>query len=313
MTYHLNPNTGFSLVAALIVLFVFYIFYIVITKDYWLSKLVSGADGKASSSKLQWTLWTIVVLYVFVTILFARIINGLWTPFDAVPQNVLLSMGLSATTMAAAKAITTDYVADGSVTKSDKKATKSDEQAGMQARRHPPGKKESFLDDLLKEGGNPDLSKVQMMAWTLIAVMMYLLTVIHIVQTNSVESTDVLNMPDIPPALMVLMGLGQGAYIGKKLVTKDTPRLSGLNPGSGKVGSKITLTGESFGDKQNGSLITVSGSPINAQVESWTDTKIEFKLPATKPNGNAWTGLVNIGLIINGRAGANEIPYSIET
>ncbi|VVB70602.1 Uncharacterised protein [uncultured archaeon] len=121
-------------------------------------------------------------------------------------------------------------------------------------------------------------------------------------------------MPDIPQALMVLMGLGQGAYIGKKLVTKDTPRLSGLIPGSGKVGSKIALTGESFGDKQNGSLITISGSPINAQIESggWTDSKIEFKLPATKPNGDPWAGMVNVGLIVNGRSSANEIPYSIE-
>ncbi|VVB70361.1 Uncharacterised protein [uncultured archaeon] len=189
MIYNLSPNTGLSLVLGLISMIVFYLIYRFVTGDSWLSKLVSGADGRASSSKLQWTLWTIIVLYAFITILFARIINGLWTPFDSLPQNVLLSMGISITTMVAAKAITVDYVAEGSVAKSEKQVRVN----GVTS----PGNKASFFDDLLKEGGNPDLSKVQMMAWTLIAAMMYLFTVIHIVQAKSVESTDPLITSDV--------------------------------------------------------------------------------------------------------------------
>lgn len=293
----LDPATQWSLVIGLVAIFVIWLIYGKIAQDYWLKKLVEGADRRASSSKLQWTLWTIVILFTFITIYIARGMNGVWDPVQEIPQNALIAMGFSITTMAAAKAITTEGVASGQITK-------------------PPKTNGSFLGDIIKdESGHPDLSKVQMMSWTLIAIVTYILYLVNIVSTETGVIEEVLKFPDIPAALMVLMGLGQGAYIGKKLVTKDTPRITGLSPGTGKGGTKIELTGESFGVRQDGSLITIDGSPITVAINpsDWTDSKIAFTMPNTPPIGNSWVNSkIRLGLIINGHE-SNDVPFTINT
>ena len=160
-------------------------------KNPW--KLVEGADGRPSTSKLQWFLWTVVVIFSYTAISWALEFKEI----TDIPQNVLIAMGLSVTTMAAAKSITVSYI-------ENKKIIKSADN------------KSSFVQD---DEGWPDLSKVQMLAWTFIAIGFYLFDTIQIIQNpNSTR------LPDISPALMLLMGLGQGAYLGKKLTT-STPIL----------------------------------------------------------------------------------------
>src|SRR5438105_11966794 len=97
-------------------------------------------------------------------------------------------------------------------------------------------------------------------------------------------------LPDIDGALMVLMGLGQGAYLGKKL-TVMTPiaRLRALAPANGKPGDPITIYGASFGATQNGSLITLDGTPLADAPQTWQDTQIRFTIPNRHPNGIDWT------------------------
>jgi hypothetical protein len=293
----LSSFTPWSLVIGLITIAILWIIYGKIAEDYRLKKLVVGADGRASSSKLQWTLWTIVVLFTFMTVYIARGINGHWNPIQEIPQNALIAMGFSITTMAAAKAITTENVASGQLTKAPKTSG-------------------SFLGDIIKDdSGFPDLSKVQMMSWTFIAIITYILYLGTMVFTKTGEIEKVLIFPDIPSALMVLMGLGQGAYIGKKLVTKDTPRIAGLSRGSGKAGTEIKITGESFGNAQSGSLITIDGNPITVLITeaNWKDSQITFTLPDTQPTGAPWNaGMIRISLIVNGRA-SNDVPFTINT
>lgn len=60
-----------------------------------------------------------MVLYSFVTISVFRILNGHWEPVKDLPQNVLIAMGLSTTTMVAAKHITTGYAGNGLVDKAE--------------------------------------------------------------------------------------------------------------------------------------------------------------------------------------------------
>lgn len=299
-----------SLIAGLFVLGVFYLVYGIFVDDWGLQRLVGGADKRASSSKLQWTIWTVVVLYSFITIYSFRILNGHWEPIQDIPQNVLIAMGLSTTTMVAAKAITTGYVANGLVDKDQGKTTVRND-SGVFSK--------GFWSNIFNDDGgtNPDLSKVQMMAWTFVAVGVYLLNVLNIVY-NTIDVNqfgNVVVLPDISASLMVLMGLGEGAYIGKKLVTKDTPRITGLSPGSGKIADQLTLTGMAFGSRE-GNLITVDGTPINAEIANadWKDTEIKFKLPQKKPNGKDWEPgkSVTIGLIINGRTSENNMPFTIE-
>jgi hypothetical protein len=172
---------------------------------------------------------------------------------------------------------------------------------------------------LKDDDGAPDLSKIQMLAWTLIAIGVYLYAVFHVVPAilglkPPLPAADkVPGLPNIDAALMVLMGLGQGAYLGKKLVTTDTPRLLGLNPSSGPVGTVVTVSGTAFGEGQDGNSVTIDGAPNIGRASEWHDSQIKFDIPATHPSGTPVLKgqKLDIGLIINGQEGANRLPFTV--
>jgi hypothetical protein len=262
------------------------------TWNIW--KLVTGTDGRASTSKLQWFLWTVVVVFAYVAIWTAGALDGNLVPITEIPQNLLIAMGLSVTTMAAAKGITVSYVNSGRVIK-----TSAD----------PGEKKDTGLGPVVSSDERvPDLSKIQMMIWTLVAIVIYLFPVVD--QIGSGHA-----LPDIDPTLMVLMGLGQGAYLGKKLVTTITPRLTGLSPVEGNPGTQITIIGMAFGAEQAGSLVTMDRNPFQPQGLQWADTQIQFTLPEKPPSGQAWKPgqRVIFGVIVGGQESVNTLPFTVTT
>ncbi len=273
------------------VLLVLWLVYAVLAHTWNPWKLIEGADGAPSTSKLQWFLWTITALFSYTVVYAARISLGVIAPITDIPSSLLIAMGFSVTTMAAAKGITASYVTSGRLVKAP-------------AKQPPKGPGAIFTDD----DGDPDLSKVQMMAWTFIGIGVYVIRV-----GQQVSSPDVPELPDIDAALMVLMGLGQGAYLGKKLTTTTTARLTGLTPAGGPAGANVMLSGLSFGDAQNGSFITIDGAPDHTgPAKAWRDTQIEFKFPATRPDGSSWTpGQHLIGLIVGGKESANQLPFTV--
>jgi len=160
-------------------------------------KLFEGADGRPSTSKFQFWLWTIVVIFAYSTIYAMKVSTGHFEAITDIPNNVLIAMGMSIASATAAKSITASYVSSGRLTKT---AVPSGT-VGIGA---------LFQDDT----AFPDLSKVQIIAWTLIAIATYLVAVV-----SKVHSSDFSKFPDIDTSLMVLMGLGHGAYLGKKLTS----------------------------------------------------------------------------------------------
>ncbi|HUI89997.1 MAG TPA: IPT/TIG domain-containing protein [Anaerolineales bacterium] len=272
-----------------ITLIVLWLFYWMLAGTPNPVKLIEGADGRLSSSKLQWFMWTVVVFFAYTAVYTARISKGHWEVISEIPANVLTAMGFSIVTMAGAKGITASYVASGHVVKdsTDK-----------------PGLGSIFCDD----DGEPDLSKIQMLAWTLIASCIYLS---RLVQTMHAALPE---LPDIDPAMMVLMGLGQGAYLGKKLTTTDVPRITGVSPTAGPATTKVTLSGVSFGTSPQGNMITLDemNIPLPNHIK-WKDDEIKFDLPTTYPDGNGWKPgqTVQIGLIVGGQESANKLPFTI--
>src|SRR6202035_4593072 len=172
-----------------------------------------GAHGRLSSSKLQFFLWTVVALFAYVALYIARVEDGLSLTGAGFPQNLLLAMGLSVTTMAAAKGITASYVASGKINKAPAATAPGLQGKGVA---NPPGNTPTAAihlgDVFLDDDGFPDLTKIQMMSWTLVAIGVYLYNVVSLINTPSGS----LQLPDIDTALLVLMGLGQGAYLAKK-------------------------------------------------------------------------------------------------
>ena len=65
-----------------------------------------------------------------------------------------------------------------------------------------------------------------MTGFTFVAVGIFLATVIHQIVANPV----VTSLPDIDSSLLVLMGISQGGYLGKKLVTFGAPVLRARRP-----------------------------------------------------------------------------------
>jgi hypothetical protein len=260
------------------------------TWNIW--KLVTGEDGRASTSKLQWFLWTVIVVFAYVTIWAARAMDGNFGPMTEIPQNLLIVMGLSVTTMAAAKGITVSYVKSGRVIKTG---------ADLAAR------KDTGLGPAVSsDDGDPDLSKIQMMIWTLVAIVIFLFAVVNQVRIGH-------QLPDIDASLMVLMGLGQGAYLGKKLVATTTPRLTGLSPGNGRPSVQITITGMAFGAEQGGSLLTMDRNPFHPEGIVWAENQIQFTLPENPPAAHAWTHgqRVMFGVIVGGQESVNALPFTV--
>jgi hypothetical protein len=258
------------------------------TDRSFLGQLVQGTDRRLSTSKCQALIWTVVAIFGFVEVFLERLWFGTSVADNSVPVNLLLAMGFSATTMAAAKGITVSYVANGLVNKSDPSATPAQPAV-------PPGTWPTRRGGLITDDdGIPDLTKIQMLAFTSIAVVVYF---VHLV----LQSQEPAQLIDIEPSLMVLMGLSQGAYLGKKLTTTEAPKVTGISPPFGKPGDPIRLTGVNFGETQNGSVILLDQSPV-PEVISWSDTRVEFKWPADRSPG-VWTpgDRVVVVVTVNGR------------
>jgi hypothetical protein len=170
-------------------------------------KIFEGQDKRPSSSKFQFFLWTAAVVFGYLVVYATPDKSGNYhfTPLDTgLSGNLLIAMGISGATAVTAKAITSSNEAKKIKVKpdlvkvKDKDGNETDEVVGgvFQA------------DD-----GTPDLGKIQMIVWTLIAVGVFLAGVIHGVVTNDPSR----QLPDIGQPLMILMGLGHTAYVGKKI------------------------------------------------------------------------------------------------
>src|ERR1041384_6691711 len=68
--------------------------------------LVEGADGKPSTSKLQWFVWLVVIIYAYALLWSVRALGGNYHALSNVPTNLLTVLGFSGGTMVAAKGIT---------------------------------------------------------------------------------------------------------------------------------------------------------------------------------------------------------------
>jgi len=279
----------------------------VIGKSWSFAGLYRGADGRPSSSKFQFFLWTIMVLFAYVTIFSARFAARTDVPpLNGIPRNVLIAMGLSVTTAVAAKGITSSYVTSGQLQKPVVPPPPEQGQPPLAAKAN----SGLFTDD----DGHADLSKMQMLAWTIIGLIVYVFSTHGMIQaalSNTLDLKRDTAVPDIDGALMVLMGLGQAAYIGKKLMTTDTPRLTGISKATGIAGHAVTITGMSFGSAQQGSLITLDGTPCSPEGATWTDTSITATIPAALPA--PWTPgqRVALGLVVAGQESANTLPVTL--
>jgi len=200
-----------------------------------------------------------------------------------------------------AKGITTGYVQAGQLLKPTRT------QADAVAPGANGGPSASSQGGILKDdSGGPDLAKIQLVGFTFIAVGIYFITVIHQIVSNDVTA----GLPNIDSSLIVLMVVSQGGYLGMKLVTFGTPILYQTSPSSGPPGTAIMLPGANLGSPFDSQLL-LNGSPINST--SWSNTSIQFTVPAADSGGNAWTvpkQVVQLAVSTMGQK-SNSVPFTV--
>jgi IPT/TIG domain len=275
-------------------------------------KLVEGADGAASTSKFQWLVWLIVILFGYTALWVLRAEQGDFSALSEIPANLLIVLGFSTGTAAAAKGITSGYVQSGRVSKLTPAQAAAAAQAGA-----PPaagaepaanaGQGASAPGGVLQDdSGIPELAKIQIVGFTFVAVGIFLITVLHQIVTNNYTA----GLPNIDSSLMVLMGISSGGYLGKKLVTFSAPTLYPPSPPSAAVGNTVALGGVNLGSTPSSQLL-LNGSPIDAT--SWSNTSIKFTVPGRDPAGNAWTAQtqkVQLAVSTMGQV-SNSVPFTV--
>jgi hypothetical protein len=268
-------------------------------------KLVEGADGRPSTSKLQWFLWIIVVLWSYVVLWVIRAHSGDYSAISTVPGNLLTVLGFSTGTAAVAKGITSAYTNSNKVMKPSTQVQPAPAPNGGLAS---PSTSAAPSGILVDDSGVPELAKIQMMGFTMIAIGIFVATVIHQV----VSSPPTVDLPNIDSSLLVLMGISQGGYLGKKLVTFGAPTL--LQPGSGPTapGSDVTVNGGNLGPSDPGSQILMNGVPI--ETTSWGDTSVSFLVPPEPPDhpGQVWPAETKVKLVaVVGGQQSNTVTLTV--
>lgn len=248
------------------VLVVLYLLTALMSHHWKPSDLVKGFDGFASTSKLQWLLWLVAVIFGYTALWVLRAEQSDFSALSNIPVNVLTVLGFSTGTAAAAKGITSGFVQAGKVTKP------GPPQAGATGA----NTGGIFQDD----SGAPELAKIQMMGFTIVAIGVFLATIGHQVATDGIS----VGLPNIDSSLLVLMGISQGGYLGKKLVTFGTPTLYTPDPAKVAAGNPVKLPGANLGSSPG--QLTLNGAPIPPT--TWSATAISFTVPVVNPaRGNA--------------------------
>ncbi len=260
----------------IIALIVFWIFSYRVTGDFWPWALAiskgKGKEGKAviSASKFQALIWTLVTLFAYSSIFYARFLEtnmeGALQALPTIPINLLVLMGFSVATAAGSKSVTISYKTQGYI---------SEDSGGL----------------ISDPKGKGDLVKTQMLIWTVIGAVIYMMSIVNYIASQAYTGGDTA-LPDIDGALLVLMGVSQGSYFGNKLVSRDVlkkPKISDMLSLEGPAGTEITILGENFGANQEENFVVIHDRTIRSNAEglvSWNDNQIRVKVPSTFKAGD---------------------------
>jgi hypothetical protein len=197
---------AWTALAPFVVLAGIYGAYVLATRSFNVYRIAEGADGRASTSKAQFLLWTAVVVPCYAALFVAN-----WRGAHAVdaglgvPSNLMAALGISVMTTTGAKAL---YLV-GSAPKQKAGATS----------------KGGLLTD---DAGYPDLAKIQLLAWTLLAVGIFCVRVADHIQSTLSGAQAATTLPDVDTALLVLMGIGHAGYTAKKALDRVQPQAQPL-------------------------------------------------------------------------------------
>jgi hypothetical protein len=244
-----------------------------------LKSLVIGADGRASTSKLQAVMWTYALLLVFFYMLFLNrtLWHGAATPtlpspssaFDAFVHSPLQPeyfalLGLPVAAAVAAKALTTNKTVSGQLAKS------AGESRGVGA---------GIAEIVSNDTGQADLLDIQYFAFNVVALLYFFVQFATVTAAGPGKG-----LPTIPPTLLALAGVSTTSYLVKKaLETGVAPTITSVSPLRVQLGvdDRITIIGHGFlstgGRPTAANQILLDGRALVAR--NWSEDSVEAVLP----------------------------------
>lgn len=191
--------------------------------------LLIDERNRISLSRLQMTLWTIVVLSGFLTAAFSNLAAGQFNPLAiGIPSELWLLMGISTTSLVGSPLILRTKMAkepDGSerkrtfaLTEKQGRDVSTLDNVGLILINNQPN--EATVSDLFagEETGNGahlDLGKIQMLYFTLILVLTYAVTLGSVLASNIVRISE---LPALDPGMIALLGISHAGYLVHKAV-----------------------------------------------------------------------------------------------
>jgi hypothetical protein len=246
-----------------------------------LKSLVIGADGRASTSKIQAVMWTYGILY---TLLYMVVLGRTLFPTDDTrgvgqygdafgdflnagfrPEYVAL-LGLPIAGAVAAKGITSGKVVSQQVLKPPSTAE--------------PGVGRGLAEAVSNDAGQTDMVDFQYFAFNLIALLYFF---ISFATTSALDPSR--GLPIIPATLLALSGVSTTAYLFKKqLESGAAPIITSVSPMRIVLGAdrRILVAGDGFlaeGKPANTAFnqVLLDGRPL--PTTEWTGTSVTALLP----------------------------------
>jgi hypothetical protein len=303
--------------------------------------LVIGADGRASTSKVQPVLWTFAVFFAFVFLLvwgrssgcgahsggaacreavtgraaFERTINrGLQSEYY-----VLLGIPLAAAV--AARALVTNKVAAGTLTKTPigsdtppgndaSSAGSADTEAGASS-----GVVQGLSEIVSNDQGQADLLDFQYFAFNLVTLTFFFVEFL----THPSGG-----LPDLPTTLIALSGVSAAAYTTKKALETDVgPAITAvIPPRAPRVPQqRLAVNGNGFGPAppagtagDGRSAVLLEGVKLQVVDNTWTDSRVVVELTAevlaALPDSAASSGSFQLTVVDD--AGMLSDAYAVE-
>lgn len=246
--------------------------------------IIRSNDMDPSLSVFQFFLWTIVLMFVLFSTYLMRIFGGV---FEAIPEPTPVYL-LALTGISFATPFASSIISSIRYPKTDSSEMDGSSDSGISGtsgsqKVRPP------LGEMLREFGKPSLSRFQMFGWTWISIGIYLILFYAEVVQNSTHVEN-LNIPDVYPILVALMGLSEVVFLGAKASVTSQIEITKVFPLQVKRGQYLSIFGLNFGNETQDIWLGTHRIKSDDRDQdgnrllSWSDKRIDIKVPNIPDN-----------------------------
>jgi hypothetical protein len=225
------------------------------------------------------------LMFVLFSVYLIRIFGGVTEVIPGSPPYYLLALtGITFVTpfgssfISALRYPKADIARETSAESSEEADTARETSAESSRKVRPP------FGDMLREFGKPSLSRFQMFGWTWISIIIYLFVFGAVLGANYVNVVE-LEIPDVYPVLVVLMGLSQVVFLGAKANATSQIEITKVFPRTVTRGGNLSIFGLNFGTARQDVWIGTRriGSDDQEHLLGWSAGRIDIKIPSDIP------------------------------